>query len=213
MTDKYTQFVSHGIGKDLAKKLGLPQPAVLRRYKEGEPLVPGPVLVLGSGNGRTAGSDDLAAALAGWGLDVRRSALPKEKLGAIVLVLDAVEHPEELAGPVLTAAPSLRDLAPARGWSRSPAPPRPLPPGCCRRPSRRRRAAAFARQGTPGGCHGQRHSPRDGAGTTSPSTLGALRFFLSGRSAFVDGQFLTVTSGAGQLSADPDKPWPGRSPS
>lgn len=211
MTDKYTQFVSHGIGKDLAKKLGLPQPAVLRRYKAGEPLVPGPVLVLGSGNGRTAGSDELAAALAGWGLDVRRSALPKEKLGAIILVLDSVEHPEELAGPVLTAAPSLRDLAPGARVvtiSRTSA-------------SAANPAVAAGRQGVDGLLRSLAKELRagatangvllgDGAGTTSPSTLGALRFFLSGRSAFVDGQFLTVTSGAGQLPADADKPLAGK---
>ena len=50
----------------------------------------------------------------------------------------------------------------------------------------------------------------DGAGTTSPSTLGALRFFLSGRSAFVDGQFLTVSSAEGQLPADAEKPLAGK---
>ena len=47
-------------------------------------------------------------------------------------------------------------------------------------------------------------------GTTSPSTLAALRFFLSGRSAFVDGQFLTVSYGGGQLPADFEKPLAGK---
>ncbi|MFH5877628.1 3-oxoacyl-ACP reductase [Arthrobacter sp. NA-172] len=215
MTDKYTQFVSQGFGKDLAKKLGLPQPAVLRRYKAGEPLVPGPVLLLGSGNGKTAGTtggaDELAAALVGWGLDVRRNALPKEKLGAIILVLDDVERPEGLAEPVLTAAQSLRDLA--RGArvitiSRTSA-------------SAAAPALAAARQGVDGLLRSLAKELRagatangillaDSAGTTSSSTLGALRFFLSGRSAFVDGQFLTVTTGAGRLPADADKPLAGK---
>jgi len=48
------------------------------------------------------------------------------------------------------------------------------------------------------------------ASTTSPSTLGALRFFLSGRSAFVDGQFLTVSSAEGSLPADAEKPLAGK---
>ncbi|NQD90484.1 3-oxoacyl-ACP reductase, partial [Paenarthrobacter sp. CM16] len=87
MTDKYTQLVSHGLGKDVAKRLGLPQPVELRRYQPGSPLVTGPVLV----NGDSAGADDLATTLLGWGLDVRRNALPKEKLGAIIVVLDAVQ--------------------------------------------------------------------------------------------------------------------------
>ncbi|WP_028267300.1 3-oxoacyl-ACP reductase [Arthrobacter sp. MA-N2] len=210
MTDKYTQFVSHGLGKDLAKRLGLPRPAVLRRYKAGDLLVPGPVLLLGSGNGDTAGTDELAAALVGWDLDVRRAALPKEKLGAIILVLDAVEHPDELAGPVLTAAPSLRDLAPGARVvtiSRTSA-------------SADSPAVAAARQGVDGLLRSVAKELRtgatangillaDGVQTTSPSTLGALRFFLSGRSAFVDGQFLTVTNNAGQLPADADKPLAG----
>lgn len=211
MTDKYTQFVSHGIGKDLAKRLGLPQPAVLRRYKAGEPLVPGPVLLLGSGNGKAAGADELASVLLGWGLDVRRNALPKEKLGAIILVLDDVAHPEDLAGPVLTVAQSLRELLPSarvvtisRTSASAPSP-----------------AAAAGRQGVDGLLRSLAKELRAGAtangillggsaGTTSPSTLGALRFFLSGRSAFVDGQFLTVTTGAGQLPVDADKPLDGK---
>ncbi|GAP55251.1 3-Ketoacyl-(Acyl-Carrier-Protein) reductase, partial [Arthrobacter sp. Hiyo6] len=56
MTDKYTQFVSSGLGKELARKLGLPQPVVLRRHAPGQPLVPGPVLVQGD----TRGADELA---------------------------------------------------------------------------------------------------------------------------------------------------------
>jgi len=212
MTDKYTRFVSHGIGKDLARKLGLPQPAVLRRYKAGDPLVPGPVLALGKGNGGNAtGADELTAELVGWGLDVRREALPKEKLGAIILVLDDVGHPDDLAEPVLTAAQSLRDLAPGArvvAISRTSA-------------STASPAIAAARQGVDGLLRSLAKELRagatangvllsDSADATSPSTLGALRFFLSGRSAFVDGQFLTVTTGSGQLPADADKPLAGK---
>ena len=54
MTDKYTQFVSHGPGRDIARKLGLPQPVVLRRHQPGQPLVSGPVLVQGGGSGADA---------------------------------------------------------------------------------------------------------------------------------------------------------------
>ncbi|KIS27060.1 3-ketoacyl-ACP reductase [Arthrobacter sp. SPG23] len=207
MTDKYTQFVSRGIGKDVAKKLGLPQPVVLRRYQPGQALVPGPILVQGSSDG----ADELAAALLAWDLDVRRHAVPREKLGAIVLVLDELDHAEDLERPVLSAAASLRDLAPnARvvTVSRTPA----SAPGP---------ASAAARQGIDGllrslakelraGATANGIMLADGVNTTSPSALGALRFFLSGRSAFVDGQFLTVASGEGQLPADPEKPLAGK---
>lgn len=212
MTDNYTRLVSHGLGRDIAKKLGLPQPVVLRRYTPGQPLVTGPVLVQGAGSG----ADALASTLLSWDLDVRRHAVPKEKLGAIILVLDELSRPEDLEKPVLTAATSLRDLAAnarlvtiSRSAADAAASEAADP------------AAAAARQGVDGLLRSLAKELRagatangillaDGAGTTSPSTLGALRFFLSGRSAFVDGQFLTVSSGEGQLPADAGKPLAGK---
>jgi 3-oxoacyl-[acyl-carrier protein] reductase len=207
MTDTYTQLVSRGLGKDIARKLGLPQPVPLRRHQPGQPLVVGPVLVQGTG----PGADELASTLLSWNLDVRRHAVPKEKLGAVLVVLDELGSPEDLAKPVLTAAPSLRDLAPnARVITISRA------AGDATEP-----AVAAARQGVDGllrslakelraGATGNGILLADGARTTSPSTLGALRFFLSGRSAFVDGQFLTVTSDAGQLPDDVEAPLAGK---
>ena len=207
MSDKYTRLVSHGLGKDLAKRLGLPQPVVLRRHEPGRPLIDGPVLVQGS----TGGADELAATLLDWNLDVRRHAIPKEKLGAIILVLDELAHPGDFEKPVLTAAASLRDLAPnARIITVS------RTAGSATEP-----ATAAARQGVDGllrslakelraGATGNGILLADGARTTSPAALGALRFFLSGRSAFVDGQFLTVSSGAGQLPDDVEKPLAGK---
>jgi 3-oxoacyl-[acyl-carrier protein] reductase len=207
MTDTYTRLVSQGVGKDLAKRLGLPQPAVLRRYTPGQPLVTGPVLV----QGNTAGADELAATLLSWNLDVRRHAVPREKLGAIILVLEALATPEDLEKPVLSAASSLRDLAPgARFVTIS------RPAAGATSP-----AMAAARQGVDGFVRSLAKELRAGAtangvlladavGTTSPSALAALQFFLSGRSAFVDGQFLTVSTGDGTLPDDVEKPLAGK---
>src|SRR5690606_29518719 len=50
VTDTYLRLVNSGVTKKLAKQLGLPRPAVLRRYEPGQPLVTGPVLVLGRGD-------------------------------------------------------------------------------------------------------------------------------------------------------------------
>ncbi|WP_285318093.1 3-oxoacyl-ACP reductase [Pseudarthrobacter sp. lyk4-40-TYG-27] len=207
MTDTYTQLVNSGAGRNLARKLGLPQPAVLRRYQPGQPLVVGPVVVVGN----SPAADSLATELLSWDLDVRRHAVPAEKLGAIILVLDELEHPADLEQPVLSAAGSLRDLQaggrviavsrPAAGVS-SP-------------------AAAAARQGVDGFLRSLAKELRagatangvllsDGTTTTSPSALGAIRFFLSSRSAFVDGQFLTVSSPDGALPANTDRPLEGK---
>lgn len=49
----------------------------------------------------------------------------------------------------------------------------------------------------------------DGVAPAAPSVLGALRFLLSGRSAFVDGQPVTVTSDGGTTPADWDLPLAG----
>src|SRR5688500_20396344 len=110
MTDTYTRLVSKGPGRDVAKKLGLPQPAALRRYEPGQPLPAGPVLVIGA----SAGADDLARELLDWDVEVRRHAVAKERLGAIVLVLDDLQSPADLEQPVLTAGPALRERSEER---------------------------------------------------------------------------------------------------
>jgi len=207
MTDKYTQLVNMGLGRNVAKKLGLPQPAILRRYEPGQALITGPVLVQGS----SAGADALAATLLAWDLDVRRHAVPREKLGAIILVLDELEHPSDLERPVLSAASSLRDLGPSgRVITVS-------------RPAVREAgpARAAARQGVDGflrslamelrsGSTGNGILLEDGVDTTSPSAVAAVRFLLSGRSAYIDGQFLTVSAVDGKLPDDFDKPLAGK---
>ncbi|HEY8754662.1 MAG TPA: 3-oxoacyl-ACP reductase [Arthrobacter sp.] len=207
MTDKYTTLVNQGLGRNIAKRLGLPQPALLRRYKPGQPLISGPVLV----QGNTAGADELSAMLLSWDLDVRRHAVPREKLGAIILVLDELSRPEDLEKPVLSGASSLRDLGPsARVVTIS------RPAAESTSPSQ-----AAARQGVDGFLRSLAKELRagatangillaDGVQSTTPSALAALRFFLSGRSAFVDGQFLIVSSAEGHLPADVDKPLAGK---
>jgi 3-oxoacyl-[acyl-carrier protein] reductase len=49
MADRYASFVASGTGRALTRRLGLPQPVPLRRFRPGDPVVPGPVLVGGEG--------------------------------------------------------------------------------------------------------------------------------------------------------------------
>ncbi|WP_026554782.1 3-oxoacyl-ACP reductase [Arthrobacter sp. 35W] len=205
-TDKYTQFVSRGLGKDLAKKLGLPQPAILRRYEPTAALLTGPVLVEGSSHG----AEELAAKLLGWGLDVRRHATPKEKLGAIIIVLDELAHPDELSAPVRSVGASLRDLLPS---GRIVTISRPAVDGL-------EPAVAAARHGVDGIVRSVAKELRAGATANgillgggvepaSASAMAALRFFLSGRSAFVDGQFLTAGTPGTLDAVDWERPLAG----
>jgi len=124
--------------------------------------------------------------------------------------LDDLQSPADLEQPVLTAGPALRELAPnGRVVTIS------------RAPDGGRPAAAAARQGVDGllrsvakelraGATGNGIVLTEGVSATAPSVLGALRFFLSGRSAFVDGQFLRVGSPSGSLPAVPDTPLTGK---
>ncbi|WGW13686.1 3-oxoacyl-ACP reductase [Saxibacter everestensis] len=207
MTDKYLQLVNAGPTRNVAKKLGLPRPAPLRRYATGDPLVTKPVLVLGD----SAESDAVSTSLLSWDVEVHRHALADEQLSAIVVLLDELSHPDQLAGHVLEAGAALRDLAPggqvvtiSRPGTDGDAP-----------------AVAAARQGVEGFLRSLAHELRagstangiqlaDGVPPSSVGAQGALRFLLSGRSAFVDGQFLLVGDETGAIPADWHHPLAGR---
>ncbi|WHP16780.1 3-oxoacyl-ACP reductase [Cellulomonas sp. ES6] len=213
-TDRYLDLVNDGLTSKIAKQLGLPRPARLHRYRAGAPLVDGPVLVLGEGPDADALARLLAGTSAdhkGWDLDVRRHATEGTRFAAVVLALSEVTHPEALAGPLLALAPVLRTLTPhGRVVTVSrPATPDQAP------------AVAAARQGVDGALRSVAKELRagatangvvvaDGVPVTAPAALGALRFLLSARSAYVDGQLLAVDSDAGTLPADWDQPLAGR---
>jgi 3-oxoacyl-[acyl-carrier protein] reductase len=55
MVDRYANFAHTGAGRSLIRRLGLPEPPRLHRYRPGEPLVTGPVLVGTGPGGRVAG--------------------------------------------------------------------------------------------------------------------------------------------------------------
>ncbi|MDR2254751.1 MAG: 3-oxoacyl-ACP reductase [Arthrobacter sp.] len=207
MADQYLNFATSGFGKTLTKQLGLPAPVTLRRYREGAALVPGAILVVGT----SALAAEVGELLLAWGQEVRTHDAGNATLGAIVAVLDEVRAPGDLSAPALTMAPALRKLAPggrvvtiSRPASDDDAP-----------------ALAAARQGVTGLLRSLAHELRggatgngielaDGIGLDAPSAQGALRFLLSGRSAYVDGQFIRVDGAGGALPADADRPLAGK---
>ncbi|GAA3689574.1 3-oxoacyl-ACP reductase [Arthrobacter ginkgonis] len=207
--DTYLSLVNSGLTKEIARKLGLPRPAILRRHRPGDPLVPGPVLILGEGPAAGAAADILL----GWGLDVRRHAADAERIGAIVLALDALRTPADLSAPALATAEAVRRLTPGgriaaylHGAGDDAGDP----------------ARAAARSGAEGFLRSLGRELRGGAtangivlgGETltayAPSAVAALRFLLSGRSAYVDGQFVRVDTTAGTLPRNWEHPLEGK---
>ncbi|ROR72550.1 3-oxoacyl-ACP reductase [Bogoriella caseilytica] len=213
MSDKYLDLTRSGPLAVVAKKLGLPRPAKLRRTDPRSvdtPLVPGPVLVLAD-EGSTAEATTIAEGLLDWDLDVRRdSRLPEhERWGAVILVLTGLSHPAELSAPALELGSTLRQLASSARvitLSRSAPAPAPSPDGVAP-------ALAAARHGVDGFVRTTAKEMRsgttanglvlaEGVEVTAPSVRGGLRFLLSARSAFVDGQLIAVGSSAGSEPQD-----------
>src|SRR5699024_1720990 len=193
MTDAYTRFIRTAPGGTLAKQLGLPRPArLLRREDRPEPVL-GPVVVLGD----SAGADRTARLLLGEGADVRRRFEELRRVGSVIVVLDELTSPADIGPIVLPLAGAMRSLAPgARVVTIS-------RPAGVEDPAR-----AAARGGVEGFVRSLAHEMRgggtangvtveDGVPLEAPGVIGALRFLLSARSAFITGQFLHVSSAAG----------------
>jgi len=211
--DAYTLAVNSGFTKTAAKKLGLPRPALLRRYKAGEPLTTGPVLVAADPASREA-ADAVATTLLSWGVSVERHPehlAPGQKWGGIVLVMTEANRPAELSETMLNLASEVKILAPngrvvtiSRAATNTDTP-----------------EVAAARQGVDGftrslakelraGATGNGIVLTDGIGTDDASALAALRFFLSAKSAYVDGQLLEVGPASTTAEFDWEKPLAGQ---
>ena len=204
MADRYLDIVNSGLGKAVASRLGLPRPAVLRRYSPGEDLLAGDLL-----HGELKGGlDGLAELLAPAG--VRTSAADEEGRRWAGLLFDA------------TAASGPEDLAELRAFFNGPL--RRLRPSgrvvlLGRAPDGADPAVDAARQALDGIVRSLAKELRAGvtanliqltsdAGTADIEN--ALRFFLSARSAYVDGQVLSVRPGTGTAPADWTKPLAGK---
>ena len=206
MADAYTRFIRSAPGGMLAKQLGLPRPSrLLRRDDRPEPVL-GPVVVLGT----SAGADAVAHRLLEDGADVRRRVEDLRSIGSVIVVADELSAPAELGPLLLPLAGAMRSLAPgARLVTIS-------RPATGEEPAR-----DAARGGVEGFLRSVAHEMRggatangillaDGVGVDAPGAVGALRFFLSARSAFITGQLLTVSTEAGSTTENASLPLAGR---
>jgi 3-oxoacyl-[acyl-carrier protein] reductase len=202
MSDTYSSFVNSSIGARIAGALGLPKPTELRRHEPGAPVVPGPVLL--GGHGAAPLAVKIGAVLSTHNVQVVADA-GQHRLGAVVVDLSELRTPADLESARAVLAPGLKALGkhgrvivlgrppfdghhdPALGAAR-----RALE-GITRSVGKEMR----------GGGTANLVLVADGADGAIESTI---RFLLSGRSAYVSGQVITV-GGTGATSAPVPDSW------
>jgi 3-oxoacyl-[acyl-carrier protein] reductase len=202
MSDRYLNLVNSPVGSKLASRVGLPQPARLRRYGTGDPLLSGPAL-LAAASGEPA--TPLREMLAGAGADVIDEPREGQQLGALVLDARRVAEPSDLATVREFLASGVRAL----GHSG-----RVLVLGLA--PEGASIAVDATRQALDGIVRSLAKELRHGSTANllrvedEASLPSALRFFLSGKSAYVDGQPLRLAAGVAPAPADWDQPLAGK---
>ena len=190
MTDRYRNLANSPVGRRVTSRLGLPRPAELRRYTPGDPLLPGPALLTGAAAGQLG--EVVARVLDGAGVELHGVDDGTRRLAAIVADATGVETVADLAELHASLAPALKRLDPSG---------RLLllgrPPAAAKNPEQ-----AAVRQALDGIVRSAAKEVR--AGATANLVLvddgaegaleSTLRFFLSGRSAFVSGQVVVVAA-------------------
>ena len=205
MSDRYLNLVNSPVGSAVASRVGLPRPAVLRRYSAGDPLLPGPAL-LGSTTGKAAAA--LKRLLTSAGVEVvdvaRRAASKVAARRARRALGRHAGRPRRRCAS--SWRPGVKALGAVRPGDRA-RPRRPTAPTSPPTPPARRSTASSARW--PRSCAAAR--PPTCCWVADEASLpSALRFFLSGRSAYVDGQPLLLGPGTAPAPKDWDQPLAGK---
>jgi 3-oxoacyl-[acyl-carrier protein] reductase len=218
MTDRYASFAHSGPGRALVRRLGLPEPPRLRRHRPGEPLVPGPVVLGAAPGGRLR--DPLAKLVTGAGLELRDPAEAAPSTGTeapslnAALVYDATGIADS---PGLRAVydffhPLARSLYPCGRVIVFGTPPEAC--GSPREATAQRALEGFVRsvgKEFGRGTTAQLVYVAPGADAAAFTTVeSALRFLLSGRSAYVSGQVIRIGTGRATVPGDWDRPLGGQ---
>ncbi|NUT35940.1 MAG: 3-oxoacyl-ACP reductase [Hamadaea sp.] len=181
MSDRYASFARSAPGHLLIKRLGLPNPPKLRRYEPGKTAA-GPVLVAGEGR--------FATGIAGW---YPAPTGENGRLGGLVLDATTLSTIDDLRDLYDIVHPVARGFLPSGRVVVLGALPAEAPTA----------EAAAVRQGLEGFTRSLAKEMARGttvqlvraADATGPGDVrSTLDFFLSGRSAYVDGQVVTVSA-------------------
>ena len=208
-SDLFSQVVNSGPGSFLAKQLGVPQPQELRRYRAGEPALAGSLLI--GGEGRVA--EPLRTALADDYELVRNNLGGRwaDSFGGLVFDATGITTPEGLKALHDFFTPVLRNLGPSGrvvvvGTT-------PEETGSVDERIAQRALEGFTRslgkELQRGATIGLVYLAADAkAGATGLEST--LRFLLSAKSAYVDGQVFYVGADDSVPPADWDKPLDGK---
>src|SRR5829696_1650078 len=224
MPDRYQRFADSRAGGVVVRRLGLPDPAVLRRHEPGAPLLVAPALLGAVPGGRLAEPAARALAAAGaeaWvagpnarraaadaGLDARDRADERDPLGALLLDASGIASSTGLRAVYGFLHPHIRLLAPSGRLVVLATP--PAAPGGVR--------AAVAQRALEGLVRAVARELRDGATAqlvrvapgAEPNLESTLRFLLSGRSAYVSGQVIEIGAAVTSAPADWERPLAGK---
>ena len=207
MTDRYAQFVTSGPGRYLVGRLGLPNPAPLRRYRPGSPVIDGPVLLGGAPGGRLV--EPVGKLLSGMGVDVRvEPAGPEDRHAALVFDASGIADSTQLRELYAFFNPVLRGLGRCG---------RVLvlgiaPQDCAlpRQATAQRAVEGFVRsvgKEIKGGSTASLVYVAPGVEDAVESTL---RFLLSPKSAYICGQVIRIGPGMVEAPADWEHPLAGK---
>jgi 3-oxoacyl-[acyl-carrier protein] reductase len=208
-SDLFSQVVNSGPGSFLAKQLGVPQPETLRRYRPGQPPLAGSLLI--GGDGRVV--EPLRAALAD-DYDVVSNNIGgrwADSFGGVVLDATGITDPAGLKELYKFFTPVLRNLASCArvvviGTT-------PDQAGSVHAQIAQRALEGFTRSLGKELQRGATASLVYLAADAKPAATGlesTLRFILSAKSAYVDGQVYRVGAADSTPPADWDKPLAGK---
>jgi 3-oxoacyl-[acyl-carrier protein] reductase len=208
-TDLYSQIVHSAPGSFLAKQLGIPQPEMLRRYKPGDAPLAGTLLI--GGEGRVV--EPLRIALA-EDYDVVSNNLGgrwADSFGGLVFDATGITEPAGLKGLYKFFTPLLRNLGPSGrivviGTT-------PDDTGSTHERVAQRALEGFTRSLGKEMRRGATVNLVYLSPDAKPAATGlesTVRFILSGKSAYVDGQVFRVGAADSAPPADWDKPLDGK---
>ncbi|HNM86620.1 MAG TPA: 3-oxoacyl-ACP reductase, partial [Mycobacterium sp.] len=208
-TDLYSQLVLSAPGSFLAKQLGIPQPEILRRYRPGEPALAGPLLI--GGDGRVAEPMRVALGedydLVGNNLGGRWA----DRFGGLLFDATGIAEPAGLRALYEFFTPLLRNVGPSGrivvvGTT-------PDQTASVDERIAQRALEGFTRSLGKEMQHGATVSLVYLSPEARPAATGlesTLRFLLSAKSAYVDGQVFYVGAADSTPPADWDRPLDGK---